>query len=300
MGKTNLNHITRLFLIMACWGCLLIEPLSAQPQTLNELMSQARQLGIEQSSLEELRGRAQGRGIGDQELSSFINTAVILAGKQLPSDHIIQKALEGLSKGVPADRIVQVLNTIQQATEQSAEVVEPWINSPGVQQMVDRFGNQTVHEFRNELIKSSAKAVAQNVPAGVIGEVLSDISDEAVISETNPQNIVSAIGVMPDLPITASEPAVSRSFIVRALKGGFGAADFQKLPMALNVAQMRSQIPASGVLQGVANQLQGGIPAAQILQNLFEGNVGGGPPGNVPKGLGNSNNRGNSQGQGNN
>jgi hypothetical protein len=50
------------------------------------------------------------------------------------------------------------------------------------------------------------------------------------------------------------------------------------------------------VIEGVSKQMSGGIPAKQILQNLFNGNVGGGPPGNVPKGLGNKQNRGNSNG----
>ncbi len=55
--------------------------------------------------------------------------------------------------------------------------------------------------------------------------------------------------------------------------------------MALNMAQKRSQIPASNIIRGVGNQLQNGVPARDILNNLFDGKVGGGPPGNIPRGM---------------
>lgn len=256
---------------------------NAQQESVEELINQARALGMEQASLTELYDRAKAQGIEDQKLTIMLNSAVALAGQNLPADHIIQKALEGMSKGVPGNRIVGVLDKIQQATEQSAQLVEPWIENPSVRGIIDQSGTQKMPEFRNELIKSASKAIAQGIPKDVIGGVLSDLNDESVLSKTSSLNIITAIGILPDLPAIAAQPEVSRAFIVHALKGGFGVDELQKLPSALNAAQMRSRLPAASVIQGMANQLQGGIPASQVLQNLFRGSVEGRPPGKIPK-----------------
>lgn len=283
--------------MLGCWTLYAPALANAQQGEPTELIEKARELGVDQNALNDLQSRAELRGINNQDFITILNSVVTLAQQQLPSDHIVKKALEGMSKGVPGTRLVSVLGNLERATQESAEIVKPWVRSSGVRAMLDRTGDgQSEAQFEGELIKSASKAVSQNTPAAVIGEILSDINDASVLSEAHPSNIVTAVSVMPDLPTSATQPEVSRAFIVRALKGGFGAADFQKLPTALNIAQMRSQVPASSVLKGVSDQLQGGIPATQILQNLFDGNIGGGPSGNRPPGLGNKGR----QGQGNN
>lgn len=279
-------------MILGCCSFLLPATSNAQQPSVSELVQQARELGIDQASLAELQQRAKARGIGDRELISVINSALELAGQKLPSDHIIQKALEGMSKGVAGSQIAQVLTRMQEATEQSARIVGPWMDRPGVRAMIERTGPETSQEVRSELIKSASRAIAQNTPARVVGDILSDLSEESVLARTHASNIATAIGILPELPTTATQPEVSRAFVVRALKGGFSGDDLQKLPAALNVAQMRSRLPAASVIQGVADQLQGNVPAAQILQNLLNGTTGGGPPGSVPRGLENIPDRG--------
>jgi hypothetical protein len=144
-------------------------------------------------------------------------------------------------------------------------------------------------------VESSSRAITQNVSPENINRLLSDIGEKSVLSQTTGSNIVSAMDIVSDLPMQ-DQPELTRSFIVRALKGGFEAGEFQKLPMALNMAQKRSQIPASNIMRGVGNQMQKGVPARDILQNLFDGKVGGGPPGDIPKGMENNRGKGNNRG----
>ncbi|MDX1619286.1 MAG: hypothetical protein R3224_10915, partial [Balneolaceae bacterium] len=258
---------------------------AGQQAPLNELLEQARDAGIEQSTLEELRSRAENRGMSQQELGTVIESAVSLAENNLPTEHLTQKALEGLSKGVPAPRIVSYIQQVRSSTGQAARIVDPWMDNDGVRRMVDRSGGSVSGpEMRNSMIKVSTMAIAQDIPAESIDRLLSDINDESVLSRTTAPSVVAAISILPDLP-GAEQAQTARTFVVRALKSGFNTADLQKLPTALNMAQQRSRLPAATILEGVAGQMRGGTPAAQILQNLFDGNIGGGPAGNVPKGL---------------
>lgn len=271
--------------------------LYAQDVDINTLIQEAREAGIEQTAITELQNRARERNVTDQQLGAILNSAIQMAEENLPADAAIQKALEGLSKGVPGQRIVPVIDQVYKSMGQATAIVDPWVNKPEVQKMIDRPGQSMQKEqFRNELAKATSKSMIQNTPPDAVNGILSEIGTESILSNARPSDIIAALSILSDLPSTAERPEVSGTFIVRALKGGFRADDLQKLPSAIKMAQQRSELPAASVIEGVAEQMQGGIPARQILQNLFKGNVGGGPPGNIPKGLDGRPDRGNNNG----
>lgn len=273
--------------------------LQAQQIDRPDWFQKAGEAGIEQSMLSELQNKLQEKGISDQQFESILKSAIAMSEENLPAEVAIQKALEGFSKGIQAGRIVMVLDKVHKSVRQAAKMVDPWMNKPDVQEMIGRSGDAMPKElFRNELTKATSKSFMQNISSDEVNEVLSQIGDQSVLSKAGPADIVTAMGVLPDLPSTANDSQASAKFIIRALKGGFKSDELQKLPSALKVAQQRSELPAASVIEGVASQMRGSIPAKQILQNLFNGNVGGGPPGNIPKGLNDNRGRGNSNGQG--
>lgn len=293
----RLKYILLCLLIIAGHGIGLADTAIGQDTAMDGVFQKAQEAGIEQAALKELRRKAQSRGLSGSELGKLLAPAIALKKNGLPADHLVQKTLEGLSKGVPASRIGSFVNQLSNSTRQAAAVVDPWSNKPPVKEMINRsapaeFGQQ----LRNNMIQATARTISQGVLAQSVEGILSDVSSESVLSNTKPENIVSAIGILPDLPM-GEQPKLVRSFVVRALKGGFNASEIQNLPVALNMAQKRSQLPAASIMQGVSNQLKGGVPAAEILQNLFNGNIGGGPPGNIPKGL--KDNPGKGRGAGN-
>lgn len=276
---------TMAVLLLVAVICLGAADQTMAQEGLPDMLDRARNAGIEQSMLEELQAKAKKRGLDNQEVARLIKPAVSLAEKDLPADHLIQKSLEGLSKGVPTSRIHSFISRLQSSTQQAATIVDPWMKSSNVQQMINQQGGAVSGSaIRKGMIKASSRAITQNIPAESISRVLSDINNRSVLSKTSPANIVSAINILPDLEVK-DQPKVARSFVVRALKGGFDADELQKLPVALSMAQQRSQLPAASIMKGVAKQLAGGVPASDVLQNLFKGNIGGGPPGNIPKGL---------------
>jgi|AntRauTorckE6833_2_1112554.scaffolds.fasta_scaffold01946_6 predicted lipid carrier protein YhbT len=269
----------------------------AQTQTLTEVLNEARSQGIENELLQELQNRAQSRAITDEELVQIIEPAVDLAKENLPSEMVLQKALEGLSKGVSSSRMIPVLQNMQSATRQAGPVVNPWIEKPNVQEMI-RSRSQGLSEakFRNELIKAVSKGVMKGVSAETFSSLLDETETEGVLSETGPASMVAAVGVISDLDDAGGQSAASKSMIVRSLKAGFDASELQKLPAAIKMAQQRGQLPAANVIEGISHQLNAGVPAQQILQNLFDGNIGGGPPGGTPPGLEKRQKRGNGRG----
>ncbi|MDX1637584.1 MAG: hypothetical protein R3281_06430 [Balneolaceae bacterium] len=297
----NISNIVLAGLVLSvlCSGVTI--PGYAQEQPINDMIKSGVERGIDESMLAELKTRSESRGITQQQLRNILASALELASDNLPSEHIIQKALEGMSKGVPDTRIASVIDRMNQSTRHASQVIDPWMELPRVRQMVNRSGpsgQQT--RVRNQMIEASARAITQDVPAESIGRMLEDLNNDVIMDNSSPSDIAAAINILPDLS-AGQQPDMARGVVVRALKGGFKGADLQKLPMAVNMAQQRSQIPAAAVLQGVSKQLQAGTPAAQVLQNLFNGTIGGGPPGNSPRGLQDNpgqGNRGQGQGQG--
>ncbi|MDR8390299.1 hypothetical protein NC796_04045 [Aliifodinibius sp. S!AR15-10] len=297
MKYLNKNKLLQLLpILLLCFvGSNVVQ---AQQTSVDELIQRANENGIDQTALAELRTRAQNRGMGEEQLFNIIEPAVSLSQENLPADHIIQKALEGLSKGVPDNQIASVINRMKSSTQQAAQVVDPWMQNPAVQKMVERSdGPENSQRVRNRMIEASSKAISQNIPSESVNQILTEIGDESILSEKASSDIIAAINILPDIA-AGGQPGVAQAFVVRALKGGFNSEELLKLPMAVNMAQKRNQLPAAGVLEGASQQLQNGTPASQVLQNLFNGNVGGGPPGNVPKGLQDNPGQGKGQGQG--
>lgn len=286
MEKLAKNILLKTVLMMAVLLMLVPVTEPAEAQTLTEVKEQARAAGIDQSLIAELEERAGARGISEDALAGIVGQAVAMAGQNLPYEMIFDKAFEGISKGVPAGRMQPVLSSIAQSSAQSAEIVDRWIDNPGIGRMLDRTGERMDRQtFRNEMIKAGSKGLMQNFDRQVLEQTLESVASESVLERSRASGIITAVNILSDLPEAAEQPAGASRIVLRALEGGFNASELQKLPGAMNMAQRRSQLPAQAVAQGLARQLQGGLPASQILQNLFNGEIGGGPPGNVPPGL---------------
>lgn len=265
----------------------------AQDQSVSDLMDQAVEAGMNRDDLLTLQNRARKHGIESGQIREILNLSLSLARQDLPSDFIVRKALEGFSKGVPAERIMGVLGQMKQSTVQAAGIVDAWMKQDGIGPAGGRAnGKYAGPRFRDEMIRSCAKTIHVGVPGAQVGMMLSSI-DAELLSKVNPSDVVAAVAIMPDLPESVQNGRAGNKMVVRMLKNGFTAEQLQQMPAAMKMAQGRSRLPASAVLEGVGRQMRGGIPAQEILHNLMNGNVGGGPPGGMPPGLENKHNHGN-------
>jgi len=249
--------------------------------------------GIDQERIEELQTRAMDRGYSEEQLAMILEPALQMAGQNLPAELLLQKAMEGVAKGIPARQMVPVLQNIQRGTEVMVPVINQWVERDEVSQMLERSEERFDRELlRQEMLKVSSKAISQQVGPELVQDILNTLTEQGVIQNSRPSSVIAAIGIMPDIPSIGEQPDIAKGVLVRAVQSGFSASEMQRLPGAMNMAQRRSQLPAAAVIEGVSQQMQGGVPAAEILQNLFNGNIGGGPPGNVPRGLENRPGRG--------
>ncbi|NGP89960.1 hypothetical protein [Fodinibius halophilus] len=272
----------------------------AQQTDTQQWIHKARDAGINQEVLTELQNRVENNGMYAAQVKGIMETAITMANENLPSEVVIRKALEGFSKGIPGPRVLSVVNKMHKGMGKAAQIVGPWVEKPQVKEMINRQNAMTKEQFRDELTATTSKSIMQNMSPETVNEVLTQVSDRSVLAKSSPPEVIAAMGILPDLPSGSKNAKVSSKFIVGAIKGGFKAADLQKLPSAMKIAQQRSELPAASVIKGVAQQMNGGIPAKEILQNLFNGQVGGGPPGDIPPGLRNkpdNGNKGNGRGQ---
>lgn len=286
--KISFLLFTGVLLLLTFTGTLF-----AQQQNFNAVLNEAQESGIEKSALAELQQRANAQGINDEQLIELIQPAIDMAGQGLPPDFALEKAMEGLSKNIPASNIIPVLQRLNQTAAEAARIVNPWLEKSGVKKMVANSPDgMSEGEFRNELTRATAKALNKNVREETANDFFNEMGDESILGKASPPDIIAAVGVLSDMS-QGIDQSQSAKFVVRAVKGGFTANQLKDLPFKMSMAQQRGELPAASVIESVSEQLNGGVPAKKILQNLFAGEIGGGIPGSIPKGLENRPERGN-------
>ena len=290
--KRTLSLVAILFMIIMASA-----DVSGQDAGLTDLILKARSAGIEEADISRLQKRAAERNISDEQLVRILEPAVAMAEQNLPADIVFNKALEGVAKGIPAGRMIPVLDGLKGYSMQAASVIDPWMQRDEVKSFVAKDQKMSDNIFRNEMIRAGVKSVSQMNQTEGIEQLLNAIDNSSVLEKASSASVLAAVNIITDLPESARRGEVMSSLISKALVNGFNAEEIQKLPVAMNAAQRRSQLPAASVIEGLSNQLNGGIPAEQILQNLFNGNVSAGPPGNIPRGLENRPARGRGNGR---
>lgn len=288
----------KILFLLFIGGVLLLSltgTLFAQQQNLNTVLEKAQKYGIKKPTLTELQQRAQVQGLNDEQLIELIQPAIDMAEQDLPADFALEKAMEGLSKNIPASSIIPLLQRIDQTAAEAAQIVNAWLKKPGVKKMVvNSWDGMSEEEFRNELIRVTAKALNKNISEETVNEIFEEMEDERVLVKTSPSDIVAAMGVLSNMS-QGVDQSQSAKFVVQALKGGFTANELKDLPFKMSMAQQRGELPAASVIESVSEQLNGGVPAKKILQNLFAGEL----PGSIPKGLKNRSDRGSQGNSGN-
>lgn len=257
------------------------DAISQQSGDIKQIAERAIAAGLDRSQIEQIQERAASRGIDDQTLALMMEPAADLAERGMPSDFMVQKMLEGLSKGVPAGRMMPVIESIRQHTPGAVSLSDQWMSRADVAPFVQAMGGQQAR-FRRDLINANLKSLTQQVPSETIQSVLGELGNPSVLEGASPQAVAAAVGILPDMPAAMVNEAGIQNVIAGAVKGGFSAGDMQKLPGAMNAAARRSQLPSASILNGLSNQIGNGIPANQVLQNLFNGNINAGPPNGTP------------------
>jgi|GEM_PF-5605388 len=271
---------------------LVISPSMAQDsvQSLHGTIKSARTQGIQNEEIDKLIQRAREKEVSDQDIAGILQPAVETATEHFPYNLVINKSLEGIAKDVQPNVIIKTENKLQNNVRIAAKMTDEWIKNPTIQDLIGRNGQTgSDNTFRNQVLKSAARAMFQGVPTNELRQLFTDMAQGETAAHMYPKQVSVAIGVLPDLPTTKNHPDVSRAIILQSIKRHFTSSQIQQLPSAMIRAEQMGQLPAEAISNNMKNQMTQGEVAMTILQGLFDsnGNFKGGPPTGIPPGLNN-------------
>ncbi len=256
-------------------------PVLAFAQSLDELVRRGVEAGADVDLLTELRARADGAGLDAAATVRLLAPGVELAERDLPSRAVLQKGLEGVSKGVPADRIAAVQARLRGAMERAAGLVDPWLERPGVRTRVAAGAGGEAEAgdgARATVVEGVGLALAQGAPEEALRALLDRLPEGVARERIAALEVAVGAEVLADLPLATTRPGLAADVVASALEAGFGPAELRELPAAMQAAERRGDLPADAVARAAIGGMQADLPARDVLDGLFQG----GFPGNVP------------------
>jgi len=241
--------------------------------------------------------RARRVGLNNEATASLLRPTVELAQQDLPTSHLLSKTLEGLAKNVPPGRMQPVLQQYRGHTERAGQLVGEWTQRAEVRKLLgtteDAPDSDVQRRARTALITAAADAQQQDLPAANIEAFLDRLPSGVDRRPVSPDEVSTALSVLPDLPKNGATPESAQQLLTSALAAGYSPESLRQLPSALQSAHRKSDQPVDVLAQGTAQTIARGTPATQVLQRLFQGlfpgggppaGVGNGPPENTPGG----------------
>lgn len=270
---------------------LLVVPPDAlgQASSVSALLDRGEQAGANAELMRTVADRADKAGLSPTATADLLQPAVDLAERDLPTAPVLNKALEGLSKRVPPERMAPVLQQLRTRTEQAGQLVAAWVQREDTRALIGAEEN-IPEPGRAELIASIADAQQQEVPAAAIETFLNDLPETTDRRPVPLSDVSVAVSILPDLSGDGESAQAAHQVLVAALDAGYDPESMRQLPGAIEQAQRETQQPAAAIAKGAAQAISWGTPADNVLRNLFRGV----PPAGTPAQTGEGN-----QGQGN-
>ena len=270
---------------------LLVVPPDAlgQAASVSALLDRGQQAGANVELMRTVADRADKAGLSPAATADLLQPAVDLAERDLPTAPVLDKALEGLSKRVPPERMTPVLQQLRARTEQAGQLVAAWVQRDDARALIGTEDNIPEHS-RAELIASIADAQQQNVPPAAIETFLNELPETTDRRPVPLSDVSVAVSILPDLSSDGESAQAAHRVLVAALNAGYDPEAMRQLPGAIEQAQRETQQPAAAIAKGAAQAISWGTPADNVLRNLFRG----APPAGTPAQTGQGN-----QGQGN-
>lgn len=279
------------FAVLPLWIGVLVallgmpSPAVAQPASVSSLLERGQQTGADVDLMRTVVDRANQAGLSAAATTRLLEPAVALAERGLPTSPVLNKALEGLSKRVPPERMTAVLQQLRTRTEQSGQLVGTWLQQDDVRAMIGAGDQQNLSERgRATLIASVADAQQQGVTPELIRAFLNELPATTDRRPVPLADVSVAVGVLPDLSSNGESVPAAQQLLAAALDAGYDSQSMRQLPAAIEQARRETQRPTAAIAKGAAQAISWGTPADNVLQNLFRGVPPAGPPGRAGQG----------------
>jgi hypothetical protein len=275
----NLTNILSVWCASLLLFILAMQPGIAQDAKVSEdslqhVVERAANAGMSAEKLQTLVDRSRSAGLSNRQIAELINPAAELSEQDLPGKIIIQKAFEGLAKGIPPNRIHPVILDLKVRIQEAEKVVDPWMKNNGNDEQenyITKNGNE--RSVRLLLIEATANALSADANEKQITGLLGNLGQATDAITLHPRTLATAIQILPDLITTEQDPDLSYQLLTNAVNAGFTATDLNQLPQAMMLAKQNSRLPAKAVASGFTRQIENGLTASQIIQNLQLGKV---------------------------
>lgn len=283
MNQRNGLHPVVCGLLLAAWGLLAAVGATAQPAaSVEALVAQGADAGVDAALMQQVAQRAEAAGFTEAQTAQLLRPAVELAGKELPANGVLQKALEGLAKRVPPPRIEPVLAQMRAHTEQAGAYVRAWAAQPDARAALGgKEGRALERAARDRLIEGAAQARFQNAPADVVQQLLETVPAATQRRPLPAGEIATALQVLPELLGDGASSQATIELLTSALDAGYGPSNLRQLPTAVRTARQQNPQPVDVIARNAARAIADGTPAADVLGRLFDGGLPGGPPSEV-------------------
>ncbi len=255
-----------------------------QPASVSSLLDRAEQTGADLELMRTVADRASTSGLSPAATAELLEPAVALAERDLPASPVLNKALEGLSKRVPPNRMSSVLQQLRSRTEQAGQLVSTWLQKDEVRAMVGTDQDAPSKRGRADLIASVADAQQQKVSPEAIEAFLNQLPATTERRPVSLSDVSVAVGVLPDLSSNGDSPAAAQQLLAAALDAGYDSESMRQLPAAIERAGRQTQRPTAAIAKGAAQAISWGTPADNVLRNLFRGVPAAGPPAQTGQG----------------
>ncbi|MFP4227502.1 MAG: hypothetical protein ACLFTE_01590 [Salinivenus sp.] len=250
----------------------------AQEASVQSILDRGQEAGADVDLMRTVASRAEAANLSPAATAEILEPAVSLAEQDLPTRPVLNKALEGLSKNVPPDRMRSVLQQLHTSTEQAGQLVTGWLEKEDTRTMLGADEEPVSERGRSDLVASVADAQQQEVSAETIESFLNELPATTDRRPVPLPNVSVAVGVLPDLAGNGEVGPAAQDLLVAALNAGYDAESMRQLPTAIEQAERETQQPAAAIAKGTAQAISWGTPAANVLRNLFRGAPPAGPP----------------------
>ena len=139
---------------------------SALPQeakaSLLKKASDAVNAGIQSDDIAVIINRGLNRGVDSKTIEGFIDTAIKVKGQNLPARPVMDRIQQGLSKGVPPERILGVTKRLAEKLTEADTITKNLVDS-GV-----KAGDS---KEREDAVQAVARALERSIPEDIIAQI---------------------------------------------------------------------------------------------------------------------------------
>lgn len=124
--------------------------------------SDAVNAGIQSDDIAVIINRGLNRGVDSKTIEGFIDTAIKVKGQNLPARPVMDRIQQGLSKGVPPERILGVTKRLAEKLTEADTITKNLVDS-GV-----KAGDS---KEREDAVQAVARALERSIPEDIIAQI---------------------------------------------------------------------------------------------------------------------------------